>query len=188
MPCHAMPCHGLPAPLCLHMMMHILAHARKYFSTDMLRRILQDSFKFKIQFVMDGTDVEDKECPWMYPLVWSLVSSHFAECQEYLRCDNFETTAMFFFHQTWTLLMKNILIVLFKHAFSTPLCFLFSYHNFHHLPCLCAQPLHPSIRLRLEHIQNCTRSLLVLFKLLVENGKKSQFSAMALLVVISIGS
>lgn len=29
----------------------------------------------------------------------------------------------------------------------------------HRLPCLCAQPLHPSIRLRLGHTQNCTRSL-----------------------------
>ncbi|MCJ1343189.1 hypothetical protein MMC31_001381 [Peltigera leucophlebia] len=37
-----------------------LVPARNYVSTDILRRILRDSFKFNIQFVMDKTDVDDK--------------------------------------------------------------------------------------------------------------------------------
>lgn len=65
----------------------------------------------------------------------------------------------------------------------------FSPHNFHRLPCLCAQPLHPSIHLRqLRHTPTCTRSLPVLFKLLVEQGTKSRFSTMALLPVVLLGS
>lgn len=39
-----------------------LGHARNYVSTDILRRILRDYFKFKVQFVMNMTDVDDKVC------------------------------------------------------------------------------------------------------------------------------
>ncbi|KAK3712120.1 cysteinyl-tRNA synthetase [Vermiconidia calcicola] len=37
-----------------------LGHARNYVSTDIIRRILQDYFKFDLQFVMNITDVDDK--------------------------------------------------------------------------------------------------------------------------------
>jgi cysteinyl-tRNA synthetase len=39
-----------------------LGHARNYVSIDILRRILRDYFKFKINFVMNITDVDDKVC------------------------------------------------------------------------------------------------------------------------------
>lgn len=37
-----------------------LGHARNYVSTDILRRILRDYFKFEVDFVMNITDVDDK--------------------------------------------------------------------------------------------------------------------------------
>ena len=37
-----------------------LGHARNYVSTDILRRILRDYFGFKVRFVMNITDVDDK--------------------------------------------------------------------------------------------------------------------------------
>lgn len=37
-----------------------LGHARNYISTDIIRRILRDYFKFKLDFVMNITDVDDK--------------------------------------------------------------------------------------------------------------------------------
>jgi cysteinyl-tRNA synthetase len=37
-----------------------LGHARNYVSTDILRRIMQDYFKYKVNFVMNITDVDDK--------------------------------------------------------------------------------------------------------------------------------
>lgn len=37
-----------------------LGHARNYVSTDILRRILRDYFKFNVDFVMNITDVDDK--------------------------------------------------------------------------------------------------------------------------------
>lgn len=37
-----------------------LGHARNYVSTDILRRILRDYFKFNVRFVMNITDVDDK--------------------------------------------------------------------------------------------------------------------------------
>ena len=37
-----------------------LGHARNYVSTDIVRRILQDYFKFDVNFVMNITDVDDK--------------------------------------------------------------------------------------------------------------------------------
>ncbi|GLA43110.1 hypothetical protein AnigIFM63309_000836 [Aspergillus niger] len=37
-----------------------LGHARNYVSTDILRRILRDYFKFDVEFVMNITDVDDK--------------------------------------------------------------------------------------------------------------------------------
>ena len=37
-----------------------LGHARNYVSTDILRRILRDYFKFDLKFVMNITDVDDK--------------------------------------------------------------------------------------------------------------------------------
>ncbi|KAI1943592.1 cysteinyl-tRNA synthetase [Ophidiomyces ophidiicola] len=37
-----------------------LGHARNYVSTDILRRVLRDYFKFDVRFVMNITDVDDK--------------------------------------------------------------------------------------------------------------------------------
>lgn len=37
-----------------------LGHARNYVTTDILRRILKDYFKFELKFVMNITDVDDK--------------------------------------------------------------------------------------------------------------------------------
>lgn len=37
-----------------------LGHARNYVSTDIIRRILMHYFGFKVQFVMNMTDVDDK--------------------------------------------------------------------------------------------------------------------------------
>ncbi|PUU73150.1 tRNA synthetases class I (C) catalytic domain-domain-containing protein, partial [Tuber borchii] len=37
-----------------------LGHARNYVPTDVLRRILRDYFGFKVQFVPNVTDVDDK--------------------------------------------------------------------------------------------------------------------------------
>lgn len=39
-----------------------LGHARNYVSTDILRRIMRDYFKFNVRFVMNITDVDDKVC------------------------------------------------------------------------------------------------------------------------------
>lgn len=39
-----------------------LGHARNYVTTDIIRRILQDYFKYKIRFVMNVTDIDDKVC------------------------------------------------------------------------------------------------------------------------------
>ena len=37
-----------------------LGHARNYVTTDIIRRILRDFFKFNVKFVMNFTDVDDK--------------------------------------------------------------------------------------------------------------------------------
>ena len=37
-----------------------LGHARNYVTTDIIRRILRDYFGFKVRFVMNITDVDDK--------------------------------------------------------------------------------------------------------------------------------
>lgn len=37
-----------------------LGHARNYVTTDIIRRILRDYFGFKIRFVMNTTDIDDK--------------------------------------------------------------------------------------------------------------------------------
>ena len=39
-----------------------LGHARNYVSTDIIRRIMRDYFKFDVNFVMNITDVDDKVC------------------------------------------------------------------------------------------------------------------------------
>lgn len=39
-----------------------LGHARNYVSTDIIRRIMRDYFKFDVHFVMNITDVDDKVC------------------------------------------------------------------------------------------------------------------------------
>lgn len=39
-----------------------LGHARNYVSTDIIRRILRDYFGYKVNFVMNITDVDDKVC------------------------------------------------------------------------------------------------------------------------------
>lgn len=40
-----------------------LGHARNYVSTDIIRRIMRDYFKFDVHFVMNITDVDDKVWP-----------------------------------------------------------------------------------------------------------------------------
>ena len=37
-----------------------LGHARNYVTTDIIRRIMRDFFKFDVRFVMNITDVDDK--------------------------------------------------------------------------------------------------------------------------------
>jgi len=37
-----------------------LGHARNYVSTDIIRRIMRDYFGYKVKFVMNITDVDDK--------------------------------------------------------------------------------------------------------------------------------
>lgn len=37
-----------------------LGHARNYVSTDIIRRLMRDYFKFDVKFVMNITDVDDK--------------------------------------------------------------------------------------------------------------------------------
>jgi cysteinyl-tRNA synthetase len=37
-----------------------LGHARNYVSTDIIRRIMRDYFGYKVTFVMNITDVDDK--------------------------------------------------------------------------------------------------------------------------------
>ena len=37
-----------------------LGHARNYVSTDIIRRVMKDYFKFDVEFVMNITDVDDK--------------------------------------------------------------------------------------------------------------------------------
>lgn len=37
-----------------------LGHARNYVSTDIIRRIMRDFFRYKVNFVMNITDVDDK--------------------------------------------------------------------------------------------------------------------------------
>lgn len=37
-----------------------LGHARNYVSTDIIRRILRDYFKFKVRYIQNVTDVDDK--------------------------------------------------------------------------------------------------------------------------------
>ncbi|KAE8139113.1 cysteinyl-tRNA synthetase [Aspergillus pseudotamarii] len=42
-----------------------LGHARNYVSTDIIRRILKDYFKFDVEFVINITDVDDKTSVWI---------------------------------------------------------------------------------------------------------------------------
>jgi len=37
-----------------------LGHARNYVSTDIIRRVMRDFFKYNVRFVMNITDVDDK--------------------------------------------------------------------------------------------------------------------------------
>ena len=37
-----------------------LGHARNYVSTDIIRRIMRDYFRFNVQYVQNVTDVDDK--------------------------------------------------------------------------------------------------------------------------------
>jgi len=39
-----------------------LGHARNYVSTDIIRRIMLEYFGYKVKFVMNITDVDDKVC------------------------------------------------------------------------------------------------------------------------------
>jgi cysteinyl-tRNA synthetase len=49
-----------------------LGHARNYVSTDIIRRIMRDYFKFDVNFVMNITDVDDKVCIGKYVLRFGL--------------------------------------------------------------------------------------------------------------------
>jgi cysteinyl-tRNA synthetase len=40
-----------------------LGHARNYVSTDIIRRILMHYFDYKVNFVMNITDIDDKVTP-----------------------------------------------------------------------------------------------------------------------------
>ncbi|QMW29019.1 hypothetical protein G4B84_004354 [Aspergillus flavus NRRL3357] len=55
-----------------------LGHARNYASTDIIRRILKDYFKFDVEFVMNITDVDDKIIVrgWQQHLFSEFLSSH----------------------------------------------------------------------------------------------------------------
>lgn len=45
-----------------------LGHARNYVTTDIIRRILREYFQFKVNFVMNITDIDDKVRPTLsYP-------------------------------------------------------------------------------------------------------------------------
>jgi len=46
-----------------------LGHARNYVTTDIIRRILRDYFQFKVNFVMNITDIDDKVCHTL-PYLW----------------------------------------------------------------------------------------------------------------------
>ena len=39
-----------------------LGHARNYVSTDIIRRIMRDYFKYNVKLVMNITDIDDKVC------------------------------------------------------------------------------------------------------------------------------
>lgn len=45
-----------------------LGHARNYVSTDIIRRILKDYFGYKVKFVMNFTDIDDKVSTLTSPL------------------------------------------------------------------------------------------------------------------------
>jgi cysteinyl-tRNA synthetase len=58
-----------------------LGHARNYVSTDIIRRIMRDYFGFKIKFVMNITDVDDKVRPQYAPAEgtftdWTLLTDY----------------------------------------------------------------------------------------------------------------
>lgn len=58
-----------------------LGHARNYMSTDILRRILRDYFKFDVTFVMNITDIDDKvSCPLILYRARTL-SGHRSSCE-----------------------------------------------------------------------------------------------------------
>lgn len=54
----------IPSRVLLHSLTHHsdahLGHARNYVSTDIIRRIMRDYFKFNVQYVQNVTDVDDK--------------------------------------------------------------------------------------------------------------------------------
>ncbi|KAJ5238964.1 hypothetical protein N7468_003583 [Penicillium chermesinum] len=47
-----------------------LGHARNYVTTDIIRRIMRDYFKFDVHFVMNITDVDDKVCFANFPFIF----------------------------------------------------------------------------------------------------------------------
>lgn len=50
-----------------------LGHARNYVSTDIIRRIMGEYFGYKVNFVMNITDVDDK-------VGWSSYVRNYADC------------------------------------------------------------------------------------------------------------
>ena len=46
-----------------------LGHARNYVSTDIIRRIIRDYFKFNVQYVQNVTDVDDKVIDNLVPFL-----------------------------------------------------------------------------------------------------------------------
>lgn len=63
-----------------------IGHARNYVTTDIIRRVMRDYFKFDVNFVMNITDVDDKvrlvlslfQGAWHFPL--NSARSRRAEC------------------------------------------------------------------------------------------------------------
>lgn len=49
-----------------------LGHARNYVTTDIIRRIMRDYFKFDVRFVMNITDIDDKARGTIAPIYGGL--------------------------------------------------------------------------------------------------------------------
>lgn len=57
-----------------------LGHARNYVTTDIIRRIMRDYFKFDVRFVMNVTDVDDKVGIVTLFVFWRVLMFHRLSC------------------------------------------------------------------------------------------------------------